>query len=262
VEPGDEILWREVWRGRAWAVHPVRVVADDGETLVVHLAEGTRLGFRPGAWPWDGGHPWARPGRWRGHGVLMELQAGRRYGVWHFWTGPERRFAGWYLDLQRTPERHARGIDTLDHVLDFWVTPDGTVTVKDDESSTRGSGAARSPPPRPPRSAPTARGRLPSGPGRRAGRAGGRSRVAASRAAARMGRAVAAPRRGARSPRSSSSARSEAPGRRSCWRSRRRPGIRQSLQQLYEEEGRERASRGMASRELHEDIGRALRCEA
>jgi hypothetical protein len=131
--PGDVILWREVWRGRAWLVYPVRVVADDGETLVVYLAEGTRLGFPPDAWPWPGGHPWSRPGRWRGHGVLQELRAGRPYGVWHFWTGPERRFAGWYLNLQRPPERHASGIDTLDHELDLWVAPDGTIERKDDE---------------------------------------------------------------------------------------------------------------------------------
>ncbi|HEX7168318.1 MAG TPA: DUF402 domain-containing protein [Acidimicrobiales bacterium] len=130
---GDLILQREVLRGgRPWLVVPVRVVDDRDDLLVTYLAEGARFGFPPGEWPTaDGRHPWQRQAAWHGHGTLMLQRPGEAYAVWHFWTGPERTFSHWYVNLQQPFRRTSRGVDTQDHELDIVVTPDGSWTFKD-----------------------------------------------------------------------------------------------------------------------------------
>ena len=52
-QPGDDVLWRETWRGRTYLVMPVRVVADDASLVAVYLAEGTPFGFPPDSWPFS-----------------------------------------------------------------------------------------------------------------------------------------------------------------------------------------------------------------
>lgn len=132
-QPGDEVLWRETWRGRTYFAMPVRVVEDDEQTVVVYLAEGTRFGFPRGGWPWGDRHPWAEPGVWAGHGVLISHPLGRAHTIWHFWEGPERRFAGWYVNLQAAFVRGGDAFDTYDHELDLWIEPDGSWQWKDED---------------------------------------------------------------------------------------------------------------------------------
>jgi hypothetical protein len=133
--PGDVILWREVWRGRPWFVWPVRVVEDRADLLALYVPEGTPFGFPAGSWPWEDGHPWSRRDdpRWQGHGVLTLHRPGSAHSVWVFWSGAERNFLGWYVNLQEPLERTSRGVDTCDHELDIWIEPDGTWRYKDDE---------------------------------------------------------------------------------------------------------------------------------
>ena len=112
---------------------PVRVVEDSGRQIAVYLAEGTRFVFPPGGWPFEGPHPWAGRGAWTGHGVLVVHRPGDAHAVWHFWEGPERRFAGWYVNLQSPFRRDAQAFDTVDHELDLWIRPDGSWHWKDEE---------------------------------------------------------------------------------------------------------------------------------
>ena len=65
--------------------------------------------------------------------MLMVQKPGEHHAVWHFWTGPERRFACWYINLQTAFVRTAVGYDTQDLELDIVVLPDGTWTLKDRE---------------------------------------------------------------------------------------------------------------------------------
>jgi hypothetical protein len=132
-EPGDVVVWREAWRGRPHIGAPVRVVADDERALLVYLAEGTRYGFPPGRWPWSERHPWAEPGFWTGHGVLILYPPGRAHAIWHFWRGEERRFAGWYVNLQDPLERDGMCLDSHDHELDLVIRPDGSWYWKDED---------------------------------------------------------------------------------------------------------------------------------
>ena len=131
-ERGEVILRREIVLGHPWLVVPVVVVDDDDALLVTYIPEGAPFGFPAGEWPTpDGRHPWHTRLAWEGHGTLMLQRPGDSYAIWHFWTGPERTFAGWYINLQEPFRRTSVGYDTQDLELDILVTPQGSWTYKD-----------------------------------------------------------------------------------------------------------------------------------
>jgi Protein of unknown function (DUF402) len=128
---GERIVRREVWRGVPWLATVVVVVEDAPDLLATYLPEDAPFAFPPSA---DGrAHPWSGKERWEGHGVLMLQRPGEAYAVWHFWDGPARDFAGWYLNLQEPFRRTETGFDTQDLELDVWVPADGPWTFKDAE---------------------------------------------------------------------------------------------------------------------------------
>jgi len=129
---GEAIVRREVWHGKAWAGTTVIVVDDAPELLATYLPEGAPFAFPDGEWP-GGRHPWHGRGAWEGHGTLMLQRPRDAYAVFVFWAGDDRRFAGWYVNLQAPFRRTPIGYDTLDHELDLIVHPDGLVERKDDE---------------------------------------------------------------------------------------------------------------------------------
>ena len=57
------------------------------------------------------------------------------FSVWHFWTGPARRFSGWYVNLQAPYRRTTFGIDNLDHEIDIVIQPEGAFEIKDDDAA-------------------------------------------------------------------------------------------------------------------------------
>ena len=128
---GDVIVHREVWRGTPWLASPVVVVEDGPGLLATYIPEEMPLAFPPSA---DGRpHPWAGKERWAGHGVLVLRRPGEAYSVWHVWDGPERRFAGWYLNVEEPFRRTAVGYDTQDLELDLWLPVGGAWRFKDEE---------------------------------------------------------------------------------------------------------------------------------
>jgi RimJ/RimL family protein N-acetyltransferase len=108
----------------------VLVVEDRPGLLVAYLPPGAPFAFPAGDWP-GGRHPWHGRGGWEGHGVLMLHRPAERHAVWHFWEGPERRFAGWYLNLQEPFRRTPAGFDTQDLELDVWIPAGGWPRRKD-----------------------------------------------------------------------------------------------------------------------------------
>jgi hypothetical protein len=126
---GEVVLRREVLNdGRSWLEAPVVVVCDEPELLATYMPEGTRFHFPDGPWPTATGlHPWHGRGAWEGHGVLMLQRPGEAHAVWVFWEGPDRDFAGWYVNLQEPFRRRTRGYDTQDLELDIWI-PAGSGT--------------------------------------------------------------------------------------------------------------------------------------
>jgi Protein of unknown function (DUF402) len=111
----------------------VVVVDDRPELLASYLPPGAPFELPDGQWPGDGRHPWHGRGTWEGNGVLMLQRPGDSYAVWHFWHGPQRRFAGWYVNLQSPFRRTAVGYDTQDLELDVWIRPNGSWQFKDEE---------------------------------------------------------------------------------------------------------------------------------
>jgi len=135
-KPGESVVRREVLRDKPWLATTVLVVADEPDLLASYIPEGAPFGFPEGEWPTTNGlHPWHGRGLWEGHGVLMLQRPGDRCAVWHFWDGPEREFAGWYLNLQEPFRRTSLGYDTQDLELDVWIPADGcgSWSFKDDE---------------------------------------------------------------------------------------------------------------------------------
>ena len=131
---GEVIVHREIAWGRPWLALPEIVVTDTDDLLVTYIAPGAPFGFAAGEWPTETGrHPWQPRTEWTGHGVLVVQRPGDAYAVWHFWTGDDRRFERWYLNLQAPLRRTPIGYDTQDRELDVVVRPDGTWTLKDDE---------------------------------------------------------------------------------------------------------------------------------
>jgi hypothetical protein len=145
-QPGDVIVRREVlgldpvlgdreqptWADKAWFACPVHVVEDSDDQLVTFIAPGAEFGFVDGDWPTpDHRHPWHGRLSWHGHGCLMVQRPGDHHAVFHFWEGPRRDFAFWYINLQAAFRRTALGYDTQDFELDLVVLPDRTWTFKD-----------------------------------------------------------------------------------------------------------------------------------
>jgi len=128
---GKVIVHRELWRGQPWCVIPQIVVADARDELVTYLPEEAPFAFPPRKH--GPAHPWAGKTAWVGHGVLVVRRPGEACSVFHFWEGPERRFAGWYVNLEEPFRRTAVGYDTQDLELDLWLPADGPLVVKDEE---------------------------------------------------------------------------------------------------------------------------------
>ena len=132
-EPGEVVAWREAWRGQEYIAVPVRVVEDTEHTLAVYVAQGTRFSF-PDRWPFAPEHPWAGRGEWRGeHGSLTLMKPGEAHAICHFWEGEERRFKGWYVNMQEPFRRDGLSYVTQDQELDIWIEPDGTWRWKDEQ---------------------------------------------------------------------------------------------------------------------------------
>jgi hypothetical protein len=137
-----------------------RVLEDSERGLLVWIPDGapmmraqTRDGRRPRLLAEQLAAEWEIvPTRWRGPGILMFFPAGGvAYSVW--WFFGDHGFRGWYVNLeapavrhdnQRTRRDHASltrrdpnglggFVDTVDHALDIWATPDGTWRWKDED---------------------------------------------------------------------------------------------------------------------------------
>lgn len=117
-------------------------IAEERDLPALYLPAGTR-----GRWPTVDGRTirdaplerrfvpsWDTEEReWTGSDVLILPEVGAAHSVWLFWTPPERRFAGWYVNLEAPWRPTTLGFETRDHTLDLWVEPDRTWSWKDED---------------------------------------------------------------------------------------------------------------------------------
>lgn len=142
---GTTVVLQEVWQGRLWSARPMIVVEDRGSSVALWCPKGTRWKTattpptRPraptraerfvlslarrdwvlGDFTWD-------------VSTLVLVRAGDWHAVWVSWDdrGGSR---GWYINLQRPIRRTARGLQTMDLMLDVLVGPDRQWRWKDED---------------------------------------------------------------------------------------------------------------------------------
>ncbi len=150
--PGDHVLWRFVRDCTVEAARPVIVVRDTPDLSAFWLAPGTpiiRATLADGTpirsvpvherfvLPWG-----ARESTWHGTGVLKLVPWGAAHSVWLFWD-EDGSLRGWYVNLEAPHRRRPHGVDTSDHVLDIWVTPDRRWDWKDEDELAAAYAAGR-----------------------------------------------------------------------------------------------------------------------
>ena len=70
---------------------------------------------------------------WRTNRVVWLTPFGAAHAIGHFWNDGSGAFLGYYINLQAPIRRSAYGFDSLDHVLDLVVRPDGSWQWKDED---------------------------------------------------------------------------------------------------------------------------------
>lgn len=137
--PGQTIVRRDMFGGRAWSATPVRVISDTPEALLVSHWPGVQL-LSPQRYlvAQQSGRPeerfrlirelaagsWElckRP--WRDTTVLTRVSAGDWFSVHRFYdAGQQPGF--WYVNFERPAARAPTGYDTCDLCVDLVVAPD------------------------------------------------------------------------------------------------------------------------------------------
>ena len=126
-QQGDQIVLREVFRGRIWSGRPYTIVEDTPRRLITYIGAGMR---------------WMRPVRRDGsvihghelHWTLREavwpiealriVTPCRHHSVLLLWTEGFGKHLKWYVNLEDPLTRSATGFDYLDQLLDIEIAPD------------------------------------------------------------------------------------------------------------------------------------------
>ena len=70
---------------------------------------------------------------WQTNRVVWLTPFEAAHAIGHFWNDASGAFLGYYVNLQAPIRRSPYGFDSLDHVLDIVVKPDGTWHWKDED---------------------------------------------------------------------------------------------------------------------------------
>jgi len=133
---GDVVVLRELWRGRLWSARPEIVVEDADPGSMLYLPDGVR--WKAAARGGEllripDGDDWELAERvWTKGPILSWAWPGVAHAVLLFFR-PDWSVRNWYVNLQDPLRRTAIGFDTVDHVLDAIVEPDGSWRWKDED---------------------------------------------------------------------------------------------------------------------------------
>jgi predicted RNA-binding protein associated with RNAse of E/G family len=124
---GDHIVLREVWRDRVWSALPSVVVEDQPEIRLLYMPGGTTTMHASD----PAGHElrlymdgeWTMAARTVANSMLSFSHPRMAHAVLAFWD-PERRFVGWYINLETPLRPDPLGFAFVDHCLDLVVSAD------------------------------------------------------------------------------------------------------------------------------------------
>ena len=141
--PGTTVVQRVYWRHQLVTVRPATVVADTDNFMALYFHAGST--FLSGAIRNRKRMPLEDRLRvylsddqpalaaMASHGNVLTLTPpGERHAVWLFWDDAWR-FRTWYVNLQASLRRTARGVIVSDYLLDLVVTPDLAWSWKDED---------------------------------------------------------------------------------------------------------------------------------
>jgi Protein of unknown function (DUF402) len=71
--------------------------------------------------------------RWHTNRVVWLTRFQAAHAIGHFWNAASGAFVGYYINLQAPIRRTRFGFDSVDHILDIVVSPDGSWQWKDED---------------------------------------------------------------------------------------------------------------------------------
>lgn len=140
-KPGEQLVWRGIFRDRVWHAQTVLAVKDTPEEIVVALLPGTecmapegysrgknsferRWNFKEKDWKLENYF-------WHTHRLLALVEPQKYYSIMYFWREESNEFLCYYINFQLPLRRTDDGIDTLDLDLDLIIHPDFSYEWKD-----------------------------------------------------------------------------------------------------------------------------------
>ena len=117
---GDQVVLREVWRGKVWSAKPEIVVRDTPDLLALYLpagtqcrravsSDGTPLRLTPEQWLLKDS-PWPVDN-------LRLTVPGASHGIILIWSQGQDEFLVWYVNLEDPLRRTALGFDYMTRCL-------------------------------------------------------------------------------------------------------------------------------------------------
>lgn len=141
LEPGAEIVIRDIQLDRVLFAWPMRVVADRPDALLAAQVPGAvgkvLNGYRTDPLTFFEELQSPTPTRvdrtWSSTITLLVVQLGQWWATRLMWDAETGQFLCYYVDLLRPPRRHGLCVDTADLALDLVVLPDGSHSWKDED---------------------------------------------------------------------------------------------------------------------------------
>ncbi len=125
--PGDQVVLREIWRGRVWSGRPVTVAMDEQDLLGLYIPAGATW-KRPVAL--DEGILRLPKSEWTLVDTRQPIDAlrlatpGADHSVLLLWPEGHGDLTCWYVNLEEPLRRTPRGFDYMDQTLDIVISPD------------------------------------------------------------------------------------------------------------------------------------------
>lgn len=142
MKPGETVVLRTVRNGRVRNALATTYVDHADGVVALYVPPGAEA-IRPSTTLRRGNlvsfdEPWQHePDAWRNNHTLWLERLHEPYSLNLFWNA-DWEFLEWYVQLQDPLRRSHAGFDTVDHLIDVVVEPDGSWAWKDEDELAQG----------------------------------------------------------------------------------------------------------------------------